>query len=128
MTLDEHEQKGCEGLLTEAECLESLKSMESNKSPGSDGLPAEFYKVFWKDVRHHLLNALNCAYARGLLSITQRRGLITLIPKKNKPANFLKTWRPITLLNCDYKIAAKCIASQYVKSCQRLLTTTKPAF
>ena len=115
MTLDEHEQKGCEGLLTEAECLESLKSMESNKSPGSDGLPAEFYKVFWKDVRHHLLNALNCAYARGLLSITQRRGLITLIPKKNKPANFLKNWRPITLLNCDYKIAAKSIASRIRK-------------
>ena len=51
--LDEQEQNECEGLLTEAECLESLKSMESNKSPGSDGLPAEFYKVFWNDVHHY---------------------------------------------------------------------------
>ena len=49
--LDEQGQNECEGLLTEAECLESLKSMESNKSPGSDGLPAEFYKVFWNDVK-----------------------------------------------------------------------------
>ena len=55
--LDEQEQNECEGLLTEAECLESLKSM--------DGLPAEFYKVFWNDVHHYLLNALNCAYAKG---------------------------------------------------------------
>ena len=50
--LDEQGQNEYEGLLTEAECLESLKSMESNKSPGSDGLPAEFYKVFWNDVHH----------------------------------------------------------------------------
>ena len=35
--------------------IESLKSMESNKSPGSDGLPAEFYKVFWNEINQHLL-------------------------------------------------------------------------
>ena len=45
--LDELDQKLCKGPLTEAECFESLKSMESNKSPGTDGLPVEFYKVFW---------------------------------------------------------------------------------
>ena len=112
--LGEQGQNECEGLLTE-ECLESLKSMESNKSPGSEDLPAEFYKVFWNDVHHYLLNALNCAYAKALLAITQRRGLITLLPKKNKPANFLKNWRSITLLNCDYKIATKSIASRMRK-------------
>ena len=88
LILNEQEQNQSEGCLTTSECLESLKSMESNKSPGSDGLPAEFYKVFWNDI--NLLNALNCAYTKGLLSITQRRGLITLIPKKNKPTNLLK--------------------------------------
>ena len=126
--LDEQEQNECEGLLTEAECLESLKSMESNKSPGSDGLPAEFYKVFWNDVHHYLLNALNCAYAKGLLAVTQRRGLITLLPKKNKPANFLKNWRPITLLNCDYKIATKSIASRLRKVIPRIINHDQTGF
>ena len=88
--LDEQAQNECEGLLTEAECLESLKSVESNKSPGSDGLSAEFYEVFWNDVHHYLLNALNCAYAKGLLTVTQRRGLITLLPKKEQTGQFLK--------------------------------------
>ena len=125
--LDEQEQNECEGLLTEAECLESLKSMESNKSPGSDGLPAEFYKVFWNDVHHYLLNALNCAYAKGLLAVTQR-GLITLLPKKNKPANFLKNWRPITLLNCDYKIATKSIASRLRKVIPRIINHDQTGF
>ena len=118
----------CEGLLTEVECLESLKSMESNKSPGSDGLPAEFYKVFWNDLHHYLLNTLNCAYAKGLLAITQRRGLITLLPKKNKLANFLKNWRPITLRNCDYKIATKSIASRMRKVLPRIINNDQTSF
>ena len=126
--LDEQGQNKCEGLLTEAECLESLKSMESNKSPGSDGLPAEFYKVFWNDVHHYIVNALNCAYAKGLLAVTQRRGLITLSPKKNKPANFLKNWRPITLLNCDYKIATKSIASRMRKVKPRIINHDQTSF
>ena len=67
LILNEQEQKQCEGFLTASECLESLKSMESNKSPGSDGLPREFYKVFWNEINQHLLNALNCAYTKGLL-------------------------------------------------------------
>ena len=92
-------------------------------SSGSDGLPAECYKVFWNDVHQYLLNALNCAYAKVLLAITQnrRRGLITLLPKKNKPADFLKNWRPITLLNCDYKVATKSIASRMRKVLPRII-------
>ena len=86
--------------------------METGKSPGTDGLPAEFYKVFWNDVSPFLLASLNLSISKGHLSISQRRGLITLMPKKNKPQQFLKNWRPISLLNCDYKIAAKAIATR----------------
>ena len=86
--------------------------MESEKTPGTDGLPAEFYKVFWKDVSSTLISALNYAYETGKLSITQRRGIIKLIPKKDAEPFFIKNWRPLTLLNSDYKIAAKSIANR----------------
>ena len=43
-TISDEERKLCEGLLTAAEFLESLKTMESNKTPGTDGIPVEFYK------------------------------------------------------------------------------------
>ena len=112
----------------DVECLESLKTMASNKSPGTDGLPAEFYKVFWDYVKPFLLNALNCSYTNGHLSITQRRGLITLVPKKNKPANLLKNWRPITLLNCDYKIAAKSIANRIKKVLPKIINNDQTGF
>ena len=48
--LDQHTQEECEGPLTKEECLNSLKTMASDKTPGTDGLPAEFYKVFWEDI------------------------------------------------------------------------------
>jgi len=35
-----------------------------------------------------------------------------LIQKKDKALNELKNWKPTTLLNCDYKIASKAIASR----------------
>ena len=81
-SLTNEEQNLCEGPLTQTECLEALKKMESDKTPGTDGLSAEFYKVFWKDVSSFLISALNYAFGSGCLSVTQRRGFIKLIPKK----------------------------------------------
>ena len=42
MSLDEQEQASCEGLLTVEECRETLNGMDTGKSPGIDGLTAEF--------------------------------------------------------------------------------------
>jgi len=81
--ISDDERKLCEGLLTATECLASLKSMESNKTPGTDGIPAKFYKVFWNDVKPFFLDSVNASHAKGLLSISQRRRLLTLILKKD---------------------------------------------
>jgi len=111
--LNEEEQKTCKGSSTEKECLAALKTMETGKTPGSNGLPAEFYKVFWKDISKPLIKALNFSYDTGCLSITQKRGIIIkLIPKKDTEPHYIKNWRPLTLLNCDYKLAAKSIANR----------------
>ena len=110
--LDSDEKEDCEGLLTKAECLQAVKNMEPDKTLGTDGLPADFYKVFWNDKSDYLLNSINYAFGKGQLSVTQRRGIIKLIPKKDAEPDLIKNWRPITLLNCDYKIAAKAIANR----------------
>ena len=103
--------------------------MASDKTPRTDGLPAEFYKaVFWEEIEGYLLNVLNGAYEKRCLSISQRRGLITLLPKKNKPANLLKNWRPTTLLNCDYKIAAKSIANRIKKFLPNIINNDQTGF
>ena len=110
--LTSEERESCEGELKEKECLAALKAMENNKSPGNGGIPAEFYKVFWNDISVFYIKAINTAHELGKLSISQRRGIIKLIPKKDGIPHYLKNWRPITLLNCDYKIASKSIANR----------------
>jgi len=127
-TLGDIDKQKFEGPLSEKECLEALKTMEPGKSPGTDGLPAEFYKVFWKDVASFLIRCFNKRHQKGKLALTQRRGIISLIPKKDKPIQELKNWRPITLLNCDYKIASKAIASRVKAVLQNLVDNYQTGF
>ena len=46
------------------------------------------------------------------MSIFQRRGIISLIPKGENYLLELTNWRPITLLNVDYKILARAFAKR----------------
>ena len=52
---------------------------------------------------------VNGCFDNGALSGSQRTGLITLICKDKDAAADLSNWRPITLLNYDYKIISKVI-------------------
>jgi hypothetical protein len=108
----QNDSNACEGLLTLQEGAVVLKEMKSGKTPGSDGYPIECYKVIWDQLGHLLVNCFNYCFDRGWMTDEQRRGVITLIPKEGKDNHELKNWRPITLLNVDYKIASKIIANR----------------
>ena len=105
----------CDGLLTKEECYVSLKSFSKGKSPGTDGLTAEFYFSFWELLEQELVDSFNYAFEKGEITISQKRGFITLIPKKDKNRTLLDNWRPISLLNTDYKVATKLIAARIAK-------------
>ena len=93
--LSEEEKNFCEGLVNEEECPNGLKDFGNNKTPGTDGLPAEFYRFFWLDISHDLLASYNFASQHCMLSISQRRGILSLIPKKSKVKTILENLRPI---------------------------------
>ena len=115
LKLDEENKSHLEGELSNSEILTVLKKMENTKSPGSDGFTAEFFSFFYYDFKVFIRKAINEGYREGKLSITQRQGEITCFPKRDKPEQYLKNRRPITLLNVIYKIASGCIAER-VKS------------
>ena len=126
--LTPQEADTCNGLLTREECLASLKQFSKGKSPSMDGLTAEFYLFFWELLGQDLVDSLNHAFEVGEMSILQKRGVITLIPKKNKNKAFLDNWRPISLPNTDYKIATKAIASRISKVLPVLINGDQTSF
>ena len=60
-----------------------------------------------------MLRSINSGFDSKELSITQRQGVITCIPKEDKPTHFLKNWRPLALLDGVYKIASGAIANRF---------------
>ena len=104
----------CEGLLSTEECFAALQGMARRKAPGLDGFPMEFYLKFWPVLGSDLVDVLNSCFNSGCLSLSQRRGVISLSFKKGDHLD-PKNWRPISLLNVDYKLAACLIAGRLLK-------------
>jgi len=98
--------------ISEDELWKCISLSPDNKSPGTDGLSNEFYKCFWEHIKEDLLNSIKSSLKNGSLSISQRQGIISLIPKANKDLSYLKNWRPISLLNQDYKLIARFLAER----------------
>ena len=109
--LTSEDQEKCEGSLTLAECYGALSQMQTNKSPAADGFPVEFYRRFWSSLGHNLVDVLNFSFDHGQLSDSQRLAIIRLLYRKDDPL-LLKNWRPISLLNTDYKICTKVLANR----------------
>ena len=126
--LTEEEQESLEGEITYKEASETLKNMKNNKTPGSDGFSVEFFKFFWKDLNFFVISSLNYGSEVGQLSVTQKQGIITCLPKGNKSRHFLKNWRPISLLNTVYKIGSGVIASRFKKVLDRLIDFDQTGF
>ena len=110
--LDPDDVATLEGPVTLSEVKGALFDMEADKSPGSDGLPAELYKFFFSDMGQDICDVLNNAFEHNILSKSQRHGLITLIYKDRGRRDDLTNWRPISLLNVDYKIMSKILANR----------------
>ena len=113
-TLTPEQASLCDGLLSVRECHSALLGMAKRKAPGSDGLPMEFYVNFWDLLGADLVCVLNSCYRDGCLSLSQRSGVISLSFKKGDRLD-IRNWRPISLLNVDYKLASRVIAGRLLK-------------
>ena len=94
------------------EIKRAMMQMPKNKTPGNDGIPVEFYCQFWDEIKPRLEAMYDEVKQKGQLTQTQCRSIIKLIPKGDKPKRFMKNWRPLSLLNVDFKIVAKALANR----------------
>ena len=65
--------------ITQLEIENAIKQFKNSKSPGSDGLPIEFYKFFWPQIKNILFEAITFSLQNQELTEEQKLGIISLI-------------------------------------------------
>ena len=95
--------KLCEAEIYLDEIIKAINSQKNNKSPGNDGLTAEFYKQLLNELAPILLEVYNSWNRFGIIGASSRTGIISVIYKKGDKKD-IANYRPISLLNLDYKI------------------------
>jgi exonuclease III len=120
----------CEADLTIAELGAALKDCATSKRPGLDGLPYELYSALWDVLGQPLLDAwVECMAAPDpQLPQEMVQGCIVLIYKGQGDREDLGNYRPITLLNADYKLVAKAYARRFGGPAATVVDSTQTAF
>ena len=98
--------------ITQKEIGSAIFAMPNNHTPGTDGLPPEWYKMFYPKIKDFLHELIKEIVQDKKMHLTARRGILSLLEKSEKDPNFLAHRRPLTILNTDNKIYTKILANR----------------
>ena len=73
-----------------------MKSFSNSRSPGNDGLKKGFYETFWEELKKK-------KNIHEFVKPNKREQKIGHIPKEVKDKRLTSNWRPLSILNVDYK-------------------------
>lgn len=125
--LSEAQQNMCDKKIDRKELREVVKHLKDEKSPGSDGIPSEFYKYFWCDLEDLYIDMLTDVNDNLELPCSLRRAIIALIFKKGD-SDDLENYRPISLTNIDYKILAGVLANRIKAVLPKIISTDQTGY
>lgn len=109
-SIDQTHSLRLEGPITVEEILQAISKLQCSKCPGQDGSPVEFYRKFMPRLAPLMVNMYKHSLEVGSLPPSLLQASIPLILKKDKDPLQCGSYRPISLLNVDYKILAKLLA------------------
>lgn len=112
MRLEEEQKKELNEPITVCEIVEAIKKQKKNKTPGPDGIPAEFYKMFEDVLQESYKSIVENIQGQGTLPKSWTKAIVSLIHKENSDPKEIRNYRPISLLNVDYKIYATILATR----------------
>jgi hypothetical protein len=125
--LTEAEKILVNGLFTVQELDEAARESKTATASGPDGIGNACIKKIWPFIRKPLTDYANCCLNNGRLTDNFRTASIKLIPKKGDKSK-IGNWRPISLLNCLYKIISKAINNRLKKISNRILSRAQKGF
>ncbi len=114
--------------ITSEEVNEAVCILQSGKAPGPDGFSSEFFKQFRSLMVKPLLNMFNHSLKTGALPKTLAEANISWILKKDKPGDECSSYRPISLLNTDFKILSKILALRLEKTLPHIINNDQTGF
>lgn len=126
-SLDAQAANSLEQQITEDEVMESISSMKGATSPGPDGIGIAFYKRYKVALVPILTRVYNLLLASTSIPAWFTAGNVILLFKKGDP-KLSSNYRPITLLNLDYKIMTKVLSKRLQKALPPVLGSTQYAF
>ena len=100
-------------LISREELEKAVMKLKRNKSPGPDGLPAEFYQQFWNLLSDLYFDYI-CAVQNDGFPDGKNCSVTTLIFKNKGDIGLLAYYRPIALMNVDVKILTKLLSMRLV--------------
>ena len=110
-----------------AETLETMQHLPTGKSPGPDRLPNTLYKTFAKLLAPFLTKVLNEGRKGGRLPATMLQGITSVLYKKKDPTD-PRNYRPITLLNNDYKILTRILTARMNEAVKQFVSPQQNGF
>lgn len=123
--MSDEEKQLCDEDMVIDEIKEAINSIQPNKSPGIDGLTGEFYKKMSDVLAPILLRVYKHMESEQQVSESMSTGVITLLFKNKGSKLKLENYRPISLLNNDYKIIAKILANRVKKVMGSIISSTQ---
>ena len=106
--------------ITVEELRAVVKKSPKRKSPGEDGLTAEFYQTAFDVIAEDMLEVFNCMLQERQVADSHTKGVMVLVPKVAQP-RVLGNLRPVTLLNADGKMLSRILAIRLSTMESRLL-------
>lgn len=104
-----------EAPIRDSETLAAINNLANGKSPGADGYTIEFYKRFQNNLSPILSQLFNDIRENQSMPMSMRAATISLIPKPGKDHLEMGSYRPLSILNNDYKILAKVLSLRLEK-------------
>ena len=106
----------------------ALMKMKKGKSPGTNSFTSDFFRHFRDVLGVFLFRACKEGLQNKTLINSHRESVVTLIPKQGKPHDSMKGWRPISLLNVDFKIILSAIANRLKTVMCNLISPAQTAY